>query len=102
MSEVKNKKNTTIVANMGSDEKKKEVKRNADERGMSISGFVRGALDEYITRRINEPAEVLNIVELTQKLNDLKDYIPTEDFKSMQENIGNIMLLKGGDCNANI
>ena len=44
----------------------------------------------------NEPAVMLNFVELTHMLNELKDYFPPQDFKCMQEYIGNIMLLKGG------
>jgi hypothetical protein len=61
-----------------------------------MSGYTRKAVREKLDGGCNEPAVMLNLVDLTQKISGLKGKIPDEDYESLQENIANIMILKGG------
>ena len=88
-------KKDTLVVGMSVQEKK-ELKQMAKERNLSMSGLGRMALDFYKEEGCNEPLIMQQFIELVQKLNDLENTIPEKEYESIQNNIGNIMKLKGG------
>ena len=99
MAKVKNEHKKTVVCGMSAEEKE-ELRVAADAQYMSMSGYTRKAVREKLDGGCNEPAVMLNLVDLTQKISGLKGKIPDEDYESLQENIANIMILKGGNEHA--
>lgn len=95
MAKVKNEHKKTVACGMSAEEKE-ELRVAADAQYMSMSGYTRKAVREKLDGGCNEPAVMLNLVDLTQKISGLKGKIPDEDYESLQENIANIMILKGG------
>lgn len=95
MAKVKKEHKKTVAYGMSADEKE-ELRKLAEAQDTSMSGFTRQAVREKIDGGRNEPAIMLNLVDLTQKISELKGKIPEEQYKGMQENIANIMILKGG------
>ena len=96
MAKVKNEHKKTVACGMSAEEKE-ELRVAADAQYMSMSGYTRKAVREKLDGGCNEPAVMLNLVELTQKIGGLKGKIPDEEYESLQENIANIMILKGGN-----
>lgn len=101
---IKRKVNTTTkkpVVFGTSVEEKAVYKKVAAERHMSMSEFLRTAARESIAEKRNEPAIMLNLIELTYEIEKLVGIIPQEKAESMKKKIGNVMILKGGEENAN-
>lgn len=86
---------TSVVIGMSKAEKE-ELKNIAREHKTSLSGLARMAIKRYEEDGCNEPIVYVQFVHLTQKINDLKDEIPEEDYNQIQKFIGNIMIAKGG------
>ena len=95
MAKVKNEHKKTVACGMSAEEKE-ELRVAADAQYMSMSGYTRKAVREKLDGGCNEPAVMLSLVDLTQKISGLKGKIPDEDYESLQENIANIMILKLG------
>lgn len=94
----KEPKKTTAFGS--SAEEKETYKKEAEKRHMSVSEFLRTAAREKIDEKRNEPAVMLNLVELTREIEEMKGIIPKEKIETMKTYIGNIMILKGGKDHA--
>lgn len=90
-----NKKNVTAAIGMPA-EMKESIVKMADERNITLSGMGRIAFGQLLEEGCNEPIVMLQLIELTQKINDLQEIIPKKKYDSIQKNIGNIMKIKGG------
>lgn len=96
MARVKKEHKKTVAYGMSAEEKE-ELREAAESQYMSMAGFTRKAVREKLDGGCDEPAVMLNLAELTQKIGGLKGKIPDEEYESLQENIANIMILKGGN-----
>lgn len=92
------KKTTTFGTSV---EEKATYKKVAEERHMSMSEFLRTAARESIDEKRNEPAVMLNLIELTHEIEELRGIIPKENVANLKKYIANIMIIKGGKGYAN-
>ena len=68
----------------------------AEENGINKSAIVRQALRSYFDEGANTGQIVMNLVVLTQKIQDNKERISEQDYKEMENLINNITKLNGG------
>ena len=66
-----------------------------------MSEFLRTAARESIDEKRNEPAVMLNLIELTHEIEELRGIVPKENVEKMKKYIANIMIIKGGKDYAN-
>lgn len=75
---------------------KEEFREDAKSRNMTMAGMGRMMFGQFREDGCNEPIVMQQLIELTQKINDLQEIIPQKKYASIQKNIGNIMKIKGG------
>lgn len=75
---------------------KEEFRADAKNRNMTMAGMGRMMFGQFREDGCNEPIVMQQLIELTQKINDLQEIIPQKKYASIQKNIGNIMKIKGG------
>lgn len=75
---------------------KEEFRQDAKNRNMTMAGMGRMMFGQFREDGCNEPIVMQQLIELTQKINDLQEIIPQKKYASIQKNIGNIMKIKGG------
>lgn len=88
-------KRTSVVIGMTEFEKE-ELLKQAKEMNVSVSGLGRMAFAHYKEDGCNEPIVMNQFIQLTQKINELENKIPSEEYNYIQKLVGNIMTVKGG------
>lgn len=72
------------------------VHAEADNQNKSMSALGREAYQYYLDAGINGPNEMLQLVDLSEKIKNLQGTIPEEEYNSIQKTLSNIMKIKGG------
>lgn len=69
----------------------------SEECGMSRSALMRSAVSGFLEDGANSGPRVLNLTLLAQKLTEVREKLPEDDFKDMEKLIGNLTKLEGGN-----
>lgn len=97
MAKIKKEAKKKEIVSFSMDENmKKRLSALSEETDINRSGLIRIAVADFLENRCNEPAFMLYFIELVQQVNDIQGMIHDENYKRMQQNIGNMMKIKGG------
>ena len=96
MARKKNENKTEYISIPVQKWEKEEFREDAKNRNMTMAGMGRMMFGQFREEGCNESIVMQQLIELTQKINDLQEIIPQKKYASIQKNIGNIMKIKGG------
>lgn len=90
------KKKYQVASTVGED-LKELVQKEVAVTGIGQSEIIRRALNDRYQRDANESETTLNLILLTQQLQEAKGNMKPEDYKAMSQYIDNIMIHRGGN-----
>ena len=72
------------------------VQAIAEERNTSRSAILRAAVIKYLDEGANDGQINMNIIVLSQKLQEVQNTMSEADYKEMKDLVSNIVKLRGG------
>ena len=73
-----------------------EMESMLEETGMKVGEMTRRAVKKFIKSGQEDAFVMLNVVNLIQTVNEMKDDLKPEQYEKLQQYTGNIMKIKGG------
>lgn len=93
----KKKINNYQIVSTVDEELKEFIQKEVETTGIAKSELVRQALSDRYHGGANESEITLNLILLTQQLQEAKANMQPEDYEAMSQYINNIMIHRGGN-----